>query len=190
MVQKCQSGRFKSISNSQCTLTLIAPIVCIVITSKVCKNFPRESANTFAPEVCYFVLKVYTIRTFKAKVCKNFEGNNYRGFQYEILGELTLTPIAPSPFSEPGSLNPPSKCTDPNPSFTLTLHLISPHSVTNIQHQHRCKLSFQTVQVSYFRPFSFFLLGPSTFSLLHRPLSVFWTVHFDPRPSTFSRFVL
>ena len=26
--------------------------VCIVITSKVCKDFPRESANTFAPKVC------------------------------------------------------------------------------------------------------------------------------------------
>ena len=47
--------------------------------------------------------------------------------------------------------------------------------------------SLMTVQFSFFRPFSFFLLGPSTFSLLDCPLRFFWTVHFGPfGPSTFS----
>ena len=35
-------------------------------------------------------MKVYTNRTFKAKVCKNFGGNNYRDFQYEILSVVCL----------------------------------------------------------------------------------------------------
>ena len=53
------------------------------------------------------------------------------------------------------------------PNCTLTL--ISPHWVTNIQHQHRCWL--------FFRPSTFFPYGRSVFS--------FWIVHFDPfGPST------
>ena len=38
---------------SSCENLLNGFKVCIVITSKVCKDFPRESANTFAPsKVC------------------------------------------------------------------------------------------------------------------------------------------
>ena len=33
----------------------------------------------------YTYRKIYTYRTFKAKVCKDFGGNHYIDFQYEIL---------------------------------------------------------------------------------------------------------
>ena len=73
--------------------------VYIVITSEVFADFRFESpisidfqneilallltksANIFAPKVCQnFALKFYTYRTFKAKVCKDFGGNNYIDF--------------------------------------------------------------------------------------------------------------
>ena len=36
-------------------------------------------------------MKVYTYRTFKAKVCKDFGGNNYIDFQYEILSKFLFS---------------------------------------------------------------------------------------------------
>ena len=98
-----------------------------------------------------------------------------------------------------------------------TLTLISPHWVTKIQHQHRCKLflrpstfithdcSFFSFWIVHFDPFvpstsgllerlrsalmtaQFSCFRPSSVFLSDRPLFDFRVVHFDPRPSTLDR---
>ena len=39
----------------------IDSLVCIVITSKVCKDFTRESANTFAPKVVESLCRLWRL---------------------------------------------------------------------------------------------------------------------------------